>query len=196
MPSHNLWIGSWRKRDGLTFEIKFNENRELTIHYSSSSTNTVEILDDGSLNFHWKDLHRPWGPTKFSFLNKNTIQEMPAGAQFKRIKSNISHLLSLDQLLYFQEHGFLILRGAVSALLIKHARRAILCDLGSHGLPPHEIPSYSAQTFVPELRKDPARCQPLVDCFTMSPLLSVVHALLGDIKMVFHKSGLYISTCI
>lgn len=84
--------------------------------------------------------------------------------------------LTTDQLRDFHRDGYLILPQAVPRELVLAARQAINRNLGSEGLPPDKLTTYSAQSFCPSIQHDPA----ITDVYNRSPLCEIVEGMLGE----------------
>ncbi|MEX0885978.1 MAG: phytanoyl-CoA dioxygenase family protein [Phycisphaeraceae bacterium] len=84
--------------------------------------------------------------------------------------------LTYDQKKAMHDDGYLVLPGAVPELLIRRARKAIHHDLGSEGMHPDQLRTFSAQSYCPALRSDPA----LTDLATRSAVWLAGEALLGE----------------
>jgi hypothetical protein len=173
----DFFIGKWRKGDGLTFTVT-----DQSIHLYQSYTQKFSFPRLDLIAFNWDDLNQTWGPVEFSKIDDNTICESGTNERFYRtpphpLRDGLPPL-TLQQIETFLSEGFLILRDAVHEDYVKEARRAILSEIGTVGIPQEMIPQYKSQTWVPRLRKDPAAVQPLVEIFRHSALVPALESLL------------------
>lgn len=83
--------------------------------------------------------------------------------------------LTNEQKQDFARQGFLKLPGIVSSELVQRARRAINADLGEKGMDPAELNKYRAQTYCPDLTRQP----PITDLYNESGIKAVADELIG-----------------
>jgi hypothetical protein len=140
-----------------------------------------------AISFSWNDLDQSWGEVVFKRVDENTIVETHGeipGAHFRRTPPHPPRILyrelTFEQRDSFHANGFLVLKRAVDQEFVKQARKAILADLGTSGIPPEAIGQYRAQTWAPNLRADDIRSQILIDVFRHSALVPAVSSLVSD----------------
>ena len=82
------------------------------------------------------------------------------------------------------DDGYLIVRNCVPREVVDRARQAINHHLGDQGMPPDKLREYAAQSYCPELCKEPV----ILDAANETPLFEVGEALLGsgNVKPVNH----------
>lgn len=87
--------------------------------------------------------------------------------------------LTYDQKKAMHEDGYLVLKGAIPELLIRRARKAIHHNLGSEGMHPDKLVTFSAQSYCPSIQGDAA----LTDLANRSAVCLAAEALLGEGNM-------------
>lgn len=93
--------------------------------------------------------------------------------------------LTIQQLREFHTDGYLILRQAIPVNLIDEARRAVNHSLGSDGLPPDLLKTYSAQSYCPGIRDTAV----ITDLFNRTPLYESVEQMVGAGNLLPAKGG-------
>jgi hypothetical protein len=93
--------------------------------------------------------------------------------------------LTADQRATFREHGFVQLPGIVPQERIRAALRAINASIGANGIAPDQLTKFRAQSYCPELQRDPA----IVNLLTETPLWNVAESAIGVGKLKPVTSG-------
>lgn len=136
------------------------------------------------------DLGQHWGPVAFTRGNdENTIIESGTNFFFRITPYPPKILyreLSAQQIQQFHQNGFLVLRRVVDLDYVRYARKSILADIGTSGIPPDDIGKYRSQTWVPTLRNDTVQSQALINVFRHSALLPAISSLVRNPMPFFH----------
>eukprot|EP01036_Dinobryon_divergens_P029993 gene29993-39175_t len=170
MEQRQKFFGNWRKPDGYCMVIDRHNDQIVVTIDGSKATNIIEVED--GIEFDWPN--REWGRAKFKSTSNSLL------SQHKTRWVKVPPFLPSNEIRQFRQQGFLVIRGAVSQDLIRKAKRAILSDIGRHGIPPDRIREFNAQSFVPDLRNDPMKSHSLSDVFKASTVPLVLAALLDD----------------
>ena len=93
--------------------------------------------------------------------------------------------LTREQKQALYEQGFVKLPGIVPQELVNTARRAINASLGSQGIDPARLTTFRAQSYCPELQRDPA----ITNLLTTSPAWSLAESAIGRGKIKPVKGG-------
>ncbi|HET7559507.1 MAG TPA: phytanoyl-CoA dioxygenase family protein [Limnochordia bacterium] len=77
---------------------------------------------------------------------------------------------------HIREHGYVKVPGAVPKLMVDQAVRAINHSLGQEGMDPAQMTKFRAQSYCPEVQRQPA----ITDLFNRTPVIDLVRSVLGE----------------
>jgi hypothetical protein len=84
-------------------------------------------------------------------------------------------MLTQAQKTQMKEEGYTVVRGAVPAVMLDEARRAIHANLATEGLPPDKLGQFAAQTYCPSLTREPV----MTDLFNKTPIFTLCEEFVG-----------------
>jgi hypothetical protein len=167
-----MYVGKWRKSDFLGINVEAAEGHVFVTAYNIRAQ-AISFSED-RFSFDWASHGKPWGVDNFVVRDGTLISG--GDHVWRRV---INTFLSHDDMEFFKRNGYLKIKDAVSGMIVSRARRAVFAHIGCFGIPPENIKTYNATTFVPELFRNDDEASPLLDVFKMSVLSALVNGVVG-----------------
>ena len=164
---------------------RIKSDGKVKVQWCNRTSKIAQTTDGTSIKINWDDVagHREWNQGGENFSNfvlqpNDTLLEK-GHHSWRRVQ----HFHSHQDIEFFKQHGYLILRKAIPPKIVKRARRAIFADIKNHYVGATQDPEgyrkMAAQTFATALREDDGGT--LSDLMSCSVMGQAAEALVGRI---------------
>lgn len=200
--AEQTFLGAWEKDDHMRIEVTVEVTEDQRSYFVAWNGKRAPLhsFTASEFSIHWEHFgHSEWeierfvlgqNPCQLVSKGKYIWQRPPAVATANIPAANVSAensirrsqtFLSLQQLKQFQRDGYVVIPQAAAPSLVTRARATILCHIGRHGIPPDKLPTFRAQSYVPELLAS-ANAQPLRDVLLRSAAWCAAQNLIGALN--------------